>query len=260
MRIVICSTCWSWVMLRHESCPECGLGLDWHRPDPSDESLRQRFGTWLAQLGVVHVDATRLPSLGTLSLTSTGLLFLPYLAQGRNGAVFAMTEHDRRDGPRRPFWSLWRARQPVRRTAGPSPLPTTVWMPGLDGTPTAALSNPAAKRPLSAGLDHPPPDPTEPISNDLSRDPAAALPSPALPEVDLVARFLDCPGAWFTSAEDLCRLQLRSQRLLLERRVARSLKLTLRSEPALLRHHWGHVIKHAAAWQHLQGPSGLDLA
>jgi len=119
MRIVLCHTCWSWVPLDGDQCPECHHAIDLSSPDPLPTALEEFFGTADWRLGTVRCERKQLPSEGTLLGTSEGLLFLPDLSSLPNGAIAAI------ERPAEPFWQLprwwpnWSRRAPTSMLAIP---------------------------------------------------------------------------------------------------------------------------------------------
>lgn len=86
MRVVLCHTCWTWVLPSSASCPECQQSLDLDEPDPPLTAVANRLGAVIGRLDAVDWLRKQLPVHGELWGTTTGLLFWPLLTKQPNGA------------------------------------------------------------------------------------------------------------------------------------------------------------------------------
>jgi hypothetical protein len=112
VRIVLCHTCWSWVLLDAEHCPDCHQPIDLSDPDPSPAELAERFGRVICCLGQVLRQRRGLPARGMLFGLTGGLLFLPDLQPCPNGAWTVSECASPPSWTRQRWWPFWRARTP----------------------------------------------------------------------------------------------------------------------------------------------------
>lgn len=125
MRFVLCHSCWSWVTSSDARCENCRAAVLLEEPDPQLEALETRLGGNPLRLALVRVERSRLPAVGTLLGTTTGLLFLPYLTQQPSGAVTGVGDAEPRSWFRPTGWTLWglwqQSAEPAERITAAAP-------------------------------------------------------------------------------------------------------------------------------------------
>lgn len=90
--IVLCPNCLTWIEPHGESCTECSVAVNLDDYDPNIESITERLGEQLQDLGSMKLLRRGWPACGRLLATTRGLLFVPEFVVRMNGALEAVTD------------------------------------------------------------------------------------------------------------------------------------------------------------------------
>jgi len=115
--IVLCPHCLTWIEPHAQCCNECGSVVIVDDCDPTPESIADRLGEQLQDLGPMKLLRRGWPGCGRLLATTHGLLFVPEFGVLLNGALDAITD-DTQAGSQRVaslfhWWSLPPWKRPV---------------------------------------------------------------------------------------------------------------------------------------------------
>ena len=119
--IVLCPHCLTWIETHEPCCTECGSTANVDDPDPPYETLAERLGDRLRDLGPVKLPRRGWPGCGRLIATTEGLLFVPQFTVQPNGALEAVTDEAPGGSARVANLFHWWSLPPWRRTSEESP-------------------------------------------------------------------------------------------------------------------------------------------
>ena len=122
--IVLCPHCLTWIEIHAQCCTECGTTVIVEDSDPAHETLRQRLGERLCDLGPVKLLRRGWPGCGRLLATTEGLLFVPQFTVQPNGALEAVTDEAPGGSSRVAHLFQWWSIPLWRRPAEASPVRT----------------------------------------------------------------------------------------------------------------------------------------
>lgn len=115
--IVLCPHCLTWIEIHADCCTECGGVVNLDDKDPDDDSMAQRLGERLRDLGPVKLLRRGWPDHGRLLATSEGLLFLPLFTIRPNGSLEAIADAAPAGQSRMAHLFHWWSIPPWRRPA-----------------------------------------------------------------------------------------------------------------------------------------------